>query len=98
RELKEVVGEVGIFGQQGAMEVGAIGVVVDTALTPVFAVVAVPGEHTPQGTPLGTKICAAAVVLEADQRACFPTQRHIAYTARNRLASMDRPGVEDAGA
>ena len=49
RQPQYMVGEVRILGQERAVQVRAKGVAIDTALTTIFAVVAVASQHASQG-------------------------------------------------
>src|SRR5258705_6146546 len=91
-----MIGEVRVLWQQRAMHVRAEDVAVDAAFVLVFAVVAMASQHLSQRTRLWAEIGAAAVVLEADEGAAGPGQRHVADAARRGFALVDRPGVEDA--
>src|SRR5258705_12412130 len=91
-----MIGKVRVLRQQRAMHVRAENVSVDAAFAVVLAVVAVAGQHLSQRTRLWAEIGAAAVVLEADEGAAGPGQRHVADAARRGFALVDRPGVEDA--
>src|SRR5690242_7771607 len=93
-----MVGEVRVLRQERSMQVGAIGIAVDAALAPVFAIVAMASQHPPQRLGAAAEIGPAAVILEADERALAPGQGDIADAAGHLLALVDRPGVEDADA
>src|SRR5258705_5726091 len=96
RQVQQMIGEVRVLWQQRAMHVRAEDVAVDAAFVLVFAVVAMASQHLSQRTRLRAEIGAAAVVLEADESAAGPGQRHVADAARRGFALVDRPGVEDA--
>src|SRR5260370_29474951 len=91
-----MIGKVRVLRQQRAVPVRAEDVAVDAASAVVLAVVAVAGQHLSQRTRLRAEIGAAAVVLEADEGAASPGQRHVTDAARCGFALVDRPGVEDA--
>src|SRR5690242_19777769 len=88
----------GVFGQERAVQVRAVGVVDDAAFAGVLAVVAEAGQHSAERLGTRAQIGATTVVLEADQRRLVPAQGDVANAARDTLAGMDRPGVEDGGA
>src|SRR5258708_2219431 len=91
-----MIGKVRVLRQQRAMHVRAENVSVDAAFAVVLAVVAVAGQHLSQRTRVRAEIGAAAVVLEADEGAASPGQRHVTDAARCGFALVDRPGVENA--
>src|SRR5215471_11333890 len=93
-----MIGEMRVFGQQRSVQIRAVGVPVDAALSLILAIVAMSRQDTPQWLRTGAKIGPPTVVLKAHQRAVFPSQGDVANAARHSLAVMDCLRVEDAHA
>src|SRR5690242_11059156 len=86
RQPEHMVGKVRVLRQKRAMQIGAIGVAVNAALAPVFAIVAVASQHPPERLRAAAEIGTAAVILEADERALAPCQGNVADAAGHLLA------------
>src|SRR5688572_26938624 len=98
-----MVGEVGVLGEERAVEVGAVGVVDDGAFGAVFGVVAVAAQDTPERFGAGAEEGASAVVFEADERGAsagggVPMEDDVADAAGHGGAGVDGVEVEEAEA
>src|SRR5215204_4271536 len=67
----ELIREPGVLGKEGAVQVGAVGVQPACTLGTVFAVIAVTHNHIAERFQVLAKVCATAMILEADYLACL---------------------------
>src|SRR5919112_1647777 len=100
----ELVGEPGVFWEERAVQVGAIGVEAPGALGAIFSVVTVTDDHLAQRLRFVSELSAAAVILEADDLVDGATLRRADLDEdvpdQTRLIRPARPSVhvEDAHA
>jgi hypothetical protein len=93
----EIVGEVRIFGQKRAVEIGTESIMIDGPFSVVFSIIAVAFEDTTERFGC-TQVGATTVIFEANQSAIIPTESDIADTTWDVRAFMNGPGIEDAEA
>src|SRR5579884_1814170 len=81
-QREQMVGKMGILRQKRAVHVCTVGITIHGPFAVILCIIAVSFQHPAQRFGR-TQVGAPAVVLEANQRASIPTDRHISDATGN---------------